>query len=304
MDNDAMGAGNEMDYGMRIYDSRVGRFLSIDPLAQKYPELSPYQFASNSPISGVDQDGLEYSPAGRRGIFSIDNTAVQLYPDNPGVIEKQKAAVPAIQFRKLALTAQQFQTVLRPTRAMNEFQKERHEIDKANWFDRDGYTETGKPTPATSLAGDKTWTAFADNLALPALDLYTLVDGGMALRRVLTAPGFISKAEFSLLSKEGTLDPFRIRFSQDDINFKFLDGNDFAKLVDGLKRGDKIDIPPIRIVQLNDMTFTLDNRRLFCYRQANVPIPYKKMNKIPRREFRKFSNSDIGNLIRVRKPKK
>jgi GH24 family phage-related lysozyme (muramidase) len=35
------------------------RFLSVDPLTGKYPELTPYQFASNSPISGIDLDGLE-----------------------------------------------------------------------------------------------------------------------------------------------------------------------------------------------------------------------------------------------------
>lgn len=48
------------DYGMRIYDGRLGRFLSVDPLTKKYPELTPYQFASNSPIWGVDRDGKEF----------------------------------------------------------------------------------------------------------------------------------------------------------------------------------------------------------------------------------------------------
>ncbi|HRO46818.1 RHS repeat-associated core domain-containing protein [Agriterribacter sp.] len=57
-DNDA-GEGIQ-DYGMRIYDRRLGRFLSVDPLTNKYPELTPYQFASNRPIDGVDLDGLEY----------------------------------------------------------------------------------------------------------------------------------------------------------------------------------------------------------------------------------------------------
>jgi len=47
------------DYGMRINDVRLGRFLSIDPITKKYPELTPYQFASNTPIWGVDIDGLE-----------------------------------------------------------------------------------------------------------------------------------------------------------------------------------------------------------------------------------------------------
>jgi RHS repeat-associated protein len=50
----------QQDYGMRIYDGRLGRFKSIDPISNKYPELTPYQFASNRPIDGIDLDGLEY----------------------------------------------------------------------------------------------------------------------------------------------------------------------------------------------------------------------------------------------------
>jgi hypothetical protein len=38
----------------------VARFLSVDPIGSKYPMLTPYQFASNRPIQGVDLDGLEY----------------------------------------------------------------------------------------------------------------------------------------------------------------------------------------------------------------------------------------------------
>lgn len=54
------GGLNQYDYGFRIYNPAIGRFLSVDPLAKKYSMLTPYQFASNSPISGVDLDGLEY----------------------------------------------------------------------------------------------------------------------------------------------------------------------------------------------------------------------------------------------------
>lgn len=48
------------DYGMRIYDARIGRFLSVDPLTSQYPELTPYQFASSNPIAGIDKDGGEF----------------------------------------------------------------------------------------------------------------------------------------------------------------------------------------------------------------------------------------------------
>lgn len=50
---------SSQDYGMRIYSPGIGRFLSVDPISSTYAELTPYQFASNSPIVGIDLDGLE-----------------------------------------------------------------------------------------------------------------------------------------------------------------------------------------------------------------------------------------------------
>lgn len=37
----------------------ASRFLSVDPIGREYPELTPYQFASNTPIMAIDIDGLE-----------------------------------------------------------------------------------------------------------------------------------------------------------------------------------------------------------------------------------------------------
>lgn len=75
-DNEGKGEGNEQDYGMRVYDPRLGRFLSVDPLQKTYPELTPFQFASNSPIASVDLDGLEkdwyiYSWSAKNGLVLL-----------------------------------------------------------------------------------------------------------------------------------------------------------------------------------------------------------------------------------------
>jgi len=51
---------NNYDYGFRIYNPKIGKFLSVDPLTRSYPNWSPYPFAMNHPIEGVDLDGLEY----------------------------------------------------------------------------------------------------------------------------------------------------------------------------------------------------------------------------------------------------
>ena len=63
-DPEVAGNGNQYDYGFRIYNPRIGRFLSVDPLTRSYPMLTPYQFASNTPIQAIDLDGLEmlYTP--------------------------------------------------------------------------------------------------------------------------------------------------------------------------------------------------------------------------------------------------
>lgn len=58
-DDEAKGSGNEYDYGMRTYDSRLGRFFSVDPLNKKFPYYTPYQFSGNMPICAIDLDGKE-----------------------------------------------------------------------------------------------------------------------------------------------------------------------------------------------------------------------------------------------------
>jgi RHS repeat-associated protein len=58
-DNEVKGEGNQQDYGFRIYDPRLAKFLSVDPLTKSYPWYSPYQFAGNKPIAATDLDGLE-----------------------------------------------------------------------------------------------------------------------------------------------------------------------------------------------------------------------------------------------------
>lgn len=56
-DNSIKGTGNSYDFGARIYDSRLGRFLSVDPKWKIYDKISPYCFAGNSPILFIDYNG-------------------------------------------------------------------------------------------------------------------------------------------------------------------------------------------------------------------------------------------------------
>ena len=82
-DNEVKGSGNQQDYGMRIYDPRTGKFLSVDPLTKEYPELTPYQFASDNPIENIDLDGLEGTPAGKDYSGFIRNATDAEWDYNP-----------------------------------------------------------------------------------------------------------------------------------------------------------------------------------------------------------------------------
>jgi RHS repeat-associated protein len=56
-DNEVKGTGNLQDYGMRIYDPRVGIWLSMDKLQSKNPGESPFLFTGGNPLAFIDADG-------------------------------------------------------------------------------------------------------------------------------------------------------------------------------------------------------------------------------------------------------
>jgi RHS repeat-associated protein len=58
-DNEVKGEDNQQDYGLRVYDPRLVRFLSVDPLGAEYPWNSSYAFAEGDVIRSIDLDGAE-----------------------------------------------------------------------------------------------------------------------------------------------------------------------------------------------------------------------------------------------------
>jgi len=47
-------------FGSRYYSSDLSVWLSVDPMASKYPSLSPYVYCANNPVRVVDPDGEDY----------------------------------------------------------------------------------------------------------------------------------------------------------------------------------------------------------------------------------------------------
>jgi RHS repeat-associated protein len=72
-DDEVKGNGNSYDFGARIYDPRLGRTLSQDPHAARYPNMSPYSIMANNPILYIDADGKDI---GVSTTFKEDGTKV------------------------------------------------------------------------------------------------------------------------------------------------------------------------------------------------------------------------------------
>ncbi|MDR6969255.1 RHS repeat-associated protein [Flavobacterium arsenatis] len=72
-------SGKEMDeetglhyFGARYYDSRSSIWLSVDPLAEKYPSIGPYVYVASNPINAIDPDGKQIFPI--HGTWSDNST--------------------------------------------------------------------------------------------------------------------------------------------------------------------------------------------------------------------------------------
>jgi RHS repeat-associated protein len=57
--------GKELDestgyyyYGARYYDPAISIFLSVDPLAEQFPNYNPYTYTMNNPVNLIDPTGM------------------------------------------------------------------------------------------------------------------------------------------------------------------------------------------------------------------------------------------------------
>ena len=66
----------------RYYNPRISQFYATDPLAEKYPNFSPYTYTADNPVMLVDPDGKKIKVSFRTGFLGIFGKKVTLTYDS------------------------------------------------------------------------------------------------------------------------------------------------------------------------------------------------------------------------------
>jgi RHS repeat-associated protein len=118
-DNEIKGEKNSYDFGNRIYDPRVARFLSQDKFTSKFSYQSPYIFAGNTPIMGVDVNGdslyvLTYTVGNSRGDEMFKNAALtrQYDIEHSGYFDPARDKVVLLAVSDMAKVKNQVETTI------------------------------------------------------------------------------------------------------------------------------------------------------------------------------------------------
>ena len=313
----------------RYYDPELGRFTQADPLGYvDGPNL--YQYALNNPVNSSDPMGLTCTTE-RGGINTLCNRLDDFHfdSDTSGFDVWNAALNDAIGNTATSLLflnelADNAHAALDSDRSVSERIKAGVVATGIVGFDVAGGEVLGKiggkllgSRPGRWVA-EKALGSRAGRWAVDALtaDVGRVLNPGRWFDDVVgeaTAQGLREGAaegiggltpRFRVASRVArAVDPGTVRFSQSSIGRTFSEGGTLRETIAGLRSGtiSPEPFPPIRVFERNGLTFTLDNRRLFVFQQAGVPIrtvPATAEEVVA--EAWKFTTRNEGVSIRVR----
>jgi RHS repeat-associated protein len=305
-------SGNTFPQGLR-YDAYGNRSATLDPnnwhpTDEQWAGLWGYQTEwASATDPGLGLDYLQqryYDPAVGRFLSPdplgfLGGTNLYGYVENDPVsgVDPSGLGDPEEDF-EAALQRRETQRV-----QVNQLQRQVHTglrtaIDVGSSFE-----PVSNFMMAVNDAGERKWWSAALRLSGPLLKLAGRVG---RFCRPQMRPGF-ARLPFGPL-KIVSRDPNTIRFSQDNIKaaFRNVQFGTVDSLVQKLKSGlvKPEEIEPIRLVEREGHLITIDNRRLYAFREAGVPI---RTRMATAREIReairqgKFSAGPLGSpTIRVR----
>jgi RHS repeat-associated protein len=76
---------NLYDYGARWYDPARTQFTTLDPMAEKYPWISPYAYCNNNPVNLVDPTGMDWYQAENGNVIWRKSQDLEYKDDNDNV---------------------------------------------------------------------------------------------------------------------------------------------------------------------------------------------------------------------------
>ncbi len=126
--------GKELDkqtcyyyYGARYYDPVLSRWLSVDPLAEKYPGFSPYNYTADNPIMLVDPDGKKFDEASKK----IANATKQKLQNKITELKKQGKGIGDLneRIKELRKSIQDIEGMDTNTELIFSYQKVDHKSD-------------------------------------------------------------------------------------------------------------------------------------------------------------------------------
>ncbi len=316
------------EYGQRYYAPWLCRFVSVDPVAEKFPHLSSYNYASNRPETARDLEGLQADGEKETGKNGNQQSGVQALSqmgtatgvqkedgnfwgelgnyilngivstikhivNNPNHAGYDIGAKKAPTLEQVEAYKVDWKEVLDPYKQIENF-AENAVMGPVNMYEGVANEEGAQFGQGLFQTSEAVGVLYGAKKAIPK------TQGAGVLKK---ADNIVTKAvDFSKLTPEGSVDPLKVRFSQKSISSNFSEGGSVDGLIKGLKEGtiDPNSIPAIRLVEKDGLTFTLDNRRLYAFQKAGIDINYTKLSSIPKNQTFKFTTENQGVSVFVR----